>query len=593
MDRAPSLPATGLILTVVVFVLYGGTLDNPFVFDSVPGIVQNPWIRDLRHIPRFFQDPRTLTVTPHNAGYRPVLQTTFALCYAVSGTAPWSWRLLNVILHLCCALGLLALVRAILGSGRIRNVDWLDPEAGDRVAWAAALIFLVHPTATGCVNYMWARSTLLVSSLILPATVLYARAVGGSGSRDFILSIALYALALFAKVEAISALGVFFLLEIFLRRTPADSETPGSGPGSPVGPGSPISSSFRIGTVLGVTIVYLLIRTRVLPPGVQEWVDPEVTGVTSWDYLLTQVRVWWYYVGNLLVPHGTILEDLSWPISRSILEPAVLHALTGWALVIACLLRTLTTSPQIAILGLWFFIHLSPHSSVMPIMQPLNGHRPYLASAGLIALACTGSFVFVRNRFTAPHRIWTRGILAVSIFLGALTILQNRVWDDPLTLWAMNARLAPGCPQTQGNLGAYLLDAGRLDEARTHLLDAARLDPYPAIHRVNLGLLREREGDLDRARDALDEAVRVAVDPQEAYEFRASLRMRHGDLPGARADLVRALSLDPRDPRALSRLIRLLWRMGERDEARRVARDPSSVDPGAFERLIRELEGRP
>lgn len=37
---------------------------------------------------------------------RPILQTTFALNYAITGYQMWSWHLVQILVHTICVLGL-------------------------------------------------------------------------------------------------------------------------------------------------------------------------------------------------------------------------------------------------------------------------------------------------------------------------------------------------------------------------------------------------------------------------------------------------------------------------------------------------------
>src|SRR5262245_40981371 len=88
------------ILAIAIAAAYFNCLNNAFQLDDYYGLQNNEWIRSLRNIPRFFTDPFTLTSTKSNADYRPILQITYALNYAISGYAPWSWHVVNLVLHL-------------------------------------------------------------------------------------------------------------------------------------------------------------------------------------------------------------------------------------------------------------------------------------------------------------------------------------------------------------------------------------------------------------------------------------------------------------------------------------------------------------
>src|ERR1041385_7111855 len=97
------LTSFGVVLAIVVVAVgaaYYNSFKNGFQLDDEYGLVGNPWIRSLKHIPRFFVDPFTLTTLEFNADYRPVLQITYALNYAISQYNPWSWHLFNLVLHI-------------------------------------------------------------------------------------------------------------------------------------------------------------------------------------------------------------------------------------------------------------------------------------------------------------------------------------------------------------------------------------------------------------------------------------------------------------------------------------------------------------
>jgi len=63
----------------------GGLRRNGFHFDDIHAIVDNPSVRDIRNIPRFFSDATTFSSLPLNQSYRPVLQTTLAVDYRLGG----------------------------------------------------------------------------------------------------------------------------------------------------------------------------------------------------------------------------------------------------------------------------------------------------------------------------------------------------------------------------------------------------------------------------------------------------------------------------------------------------------------------------
>jgi len=576
---------------ILVVSLYGGTLDNPFAYDCQQGILENPWVRALENIPRYFRDPRTLTTKYSNSDYRPVLQTTFALDYAISGFEPWSWRLTNHLLHIICSVSLFILGRQFFGSGRTRDLDWLSKPEGDLASAAAAILFAAHPFATGTVNYVWARSSLLVAALILPCTILYIRAMIDNRLKCAISFLILYALALCSKVEAISVLAVFFFLECFLRPNSAGTgstvrDTTASGTGTRKATAH--AAIVRLCMAFAVTLIYMMVRVKVMPPGAQEGVNLEALGLSRETYFLTQTRIWWLYISRLIVPLGLVIDDASYRPSHSIADPAFVHAVTGWCVVIWALLKMLRREPEISILGLSFFIHISPHSSLVPINQWHNEYRPYLACSSLFILLAVGLMRCVKCFTTTHTRPFCSLVLALLLIESTITMQQNRVWDGPLELWGHVVKVAPDSAKGQSNLGVALLDRGRVEEARLCFVEAIRLDKKFNAPWINLGLIQEREGAVESAGKSLDQAVDLAPDDVFAYLWRARFRDRIGDVEGARADFMKAHECDSHHPGVIVDWVDFLSRRGLNEEALGLAKSNLDVDPATLrERILR------
>ena len=122
--------AIGLIVAVVL--AYVPTLRAPFFFDDDGAVVNNPTIRSLSSL---------AVLTPPGDGStttgRPVVNLSFALNYAVSGTSVWSYHVGNIAIHALAALTLLGLVRRTL-AGPV-----LGPRFGQHASALALLIALL------------------------------------------------------------------------------------------------------------------------------------------------------------------------------------------------------------------------------------------------------------------------------------------------------------------------------------------------------------------------------------------------------------------------------------------------------------------
>jgi protein O-mannosyl-transferase len=564
------------VLTVLVVALvfaYSNCLDNEFQLDDSYGLVENPWIRSLSNIPRFFSDPQTLTSLKANADYRPILQITYAVNYAISRYRPWSWHLVNLALHLGVSLGVFFLGRRLFGSRRIAELSWISSEDGNRAAAAGALVFAVHPISSGCVNYVWARSSLLVTAFLVPATVAYLGNLRDPrGLRGLLPSLGLYLLALFTKVEAICFFGVVVLAEFLLGSRGDDS---------------PLWSRLlsrkawlKILPFALVSVAYFGLYQALLPG----WVaslrhDAEVT---SYFYFLTQLRVWWHYLGRFLAPVALVADDKSYPVSISLFEPVVLHSLFAWMVVLALVSRALKAAGPVAFVALCFFVHLSPHSSFSPLAEMVNEHRPYLATTGVSLLAAVGTMVLVRRLCVRPGTVFGTIVVGFAITFGAITHARNRDWRDALTLWGDVVLKAPLSTRGQMNYGLAVMARGRFDEATYRFREAIRLAPSYWLAYINLGISLSHQGDDHGAQRAYDDGVRLNPADPQGYYWRGLYRVQRKEIGPAIVDFRAAEDRDDRFVAALAQLAECLLLQGRKQEASVVVKKGMALDPERF-----------
>ena len=149
----------GLVLAAVTVAVYSRSFDGPFIYDDLSAIVKNPHTRALWPL------TTALTAPPRNAATaRPVVALSLAINYQISGLKVWSYHALNLLLHVVCALLLMALVYRTLGRPDIP--PWLAQHRGG-LAMTVALLWAVHPLNSEAVVYVIQRTELLVSLFCL------------------------------------------------------------------------------------------------------------------------------------------------------------------------------------------------------------------------------------------------------------------------------------------------------------------------------------------------------------------------------------------------------------------------------------------
>lgn len=491
-ERA-SIWLVGVVAAVAIAAAYSNALHVGFHFDDWHVLQDNPHVRTLRSIPRFFVDPDTTTVLRENKDLRPLLMTTFALNYAVSGDATWSYHVVNLALHWLAVMLVFHIVRTRL---------WLGDDAFP-IAAAAALIVAVHPLNTEPVNYLSARSALLT-------TVFYLGAFAAAVAERRVACVALFALALLTKAIAVTlpvALLGYWALERRQR------------------PSTRIPWGF-LAMLVGVAAAGIVYRKLLLPPWTVE--SARQVGMTPWVYFMTEWSAYLYYVRLFVWPDALVIDRLDYPYAHSLLEFQAWGSLLALIALGVLAWRVRRRSPALAFAAFWYVVTLAAESSVFPLAEPVNEHRPYLAMLGLGTTAALALWWVVRRVAARPAAVFA-ALLAVTVSaLGAATWARNLTWRDDYTLWTDATVKAPGNTRAWLNAGHAALVAGRLDDARRMLLEARRLSPCYAYVQMNLSALEARVGDLDASLRWADEAVRCNPGFALTHHYRGSALERLG-----------------------------------------------------------------
>src|SRR5262245_9230938 len=149
------------LIVVAGIVAYANSLSVPFHYDDTIGVVENTQIRRLW--------PITEALSPPSEGQpvsgRPLANLSLAVNYAIGELDLTGYHVVNIGLHIVCALLLFAVVRQTLALDRFR--DRFDGDAADGFALTAALLWVLHPLQSQVVTYISARHESIVGAFYL------------------------------------------------------------------------------------------------------------------------------------------------------------------------------------------------------------------------------------------------------------------------------------------------------------------------------------------------------------------------------------------------------------------------------------------
>ena len=545
------LPFALIVATGVL--VYLNSLRGPFIWDDQTAIVTNTTIRQLW--------PLTVPLSPPGetpvAG-RPLVNVTFALNYAAAGLDVVGYHLLNLLIHVGCALLIFAIVRKTLTG---RSLTARFGGTAETTALIASLLWMLHPIQSEVINYVTQRTESLAALCLLLTLYSTIRARHRPSGRWSVLAVAFCSLGMASKESMVIAPLVVILYD---RTFEFDSM------------GDALRTRKRLYGALAATWVLLAILVVTMERsmvGLSSDVSPQT-------YLLNQMQMVTRYLRLSVWPDALVLDyGLPRPLSFSDVTREA-------ALVSGLLLLTLVALirwPRAGFLGAVFFLALAPTSSVLPILSEVGAERrmyiPMIAVSVLVAVLVRVLWDWMARRSRLLASAVASIVVASLAACAMTTVRRNDDFVDRVTLWKTVVDRRPH-GRARLSYATVLIDVGRRSEALGQLREAV-LD-YPNAGYA-LGVELFFAGETEEASRALrrfiDQASSESFVPARTLLARALIAQRQFD---AAAEQYRAiLNIAPSNLDALSGVANIRFTQERYEEAADAFRRISERAPSA------------
>ena len=495
-ESNPSTPALGrwaLLLTALVpIATYWNTLSHGFVYDDLPGIVDNPLVAGASR----FRDLWPILREP----WRPLVQLSYASTHILFGFAPAAYHAGNIALHTVNAL----LVYAI--ASQVARL-WLPQERRGLFTAGTSLLFVVHPLHSEAVAYTWGRSSSLCAFFCFTSILLvmlgHQERSAVRGRVLFGCALVLGLLAWKSKEEAITLPLVIAGFLWLAGRRPAAAGTALVPAALMAARWSDIAS--LAGKVAQNQELVLAGASPALPRGA---------------FFLTEVKsAVFYYLAKFLIPVNLNVDPFIEPVTE-IYDFRFLVAclvLTGCAALVV-LMRNKQPAVSFGLIALL----ASPLSAYafLPLADVVAEHRAYLAGLGIALLGA----------WTAASRPKVGAtVLAITIpALALATFERNKVWAGSETLWHDAERKSPQLARPHLNLGVAFQAARRYDEAVAEYEHALSVNPRLALAYSNMSSIHLHRGDTEGAEALLGKAIELSPGRIGPYVSLAAIKLRRG-----------------------------------------------------------------
>lgn len=443
--------------------IYWAGLSGSFMFDDNPNIVDDTTLRLF--------DGSISSLAAASAGGvsgplgRPLSLASFAFNIYFFGTQPFSFKLINLLIHLANGILVFMLVRQLWP--RLTN-----DSNRDRPSIAAMWImtvWLLHPINLTAVLFVVQRMTSLSAFFTLAALCLYLYGRQIKGIKSW-TAIAASLLLCWPAAILSKETGVLLPVFIFVCEWLA------------LGSFDTIPRKIRWFWMLAISLA----GTALL---MAKW-DFLTGGYASRNFgllerLMTEARVLWFYLLQILLPWGDLFslhhDDI--PVSHGLLSPPqTLYAIAGWILLIGLAIVRRKRSPLFCFAVVWFLVAHALESTIVPL-EIAYEHRNYLASLGILMWLASMLFPVTESQQGKMPRPAVAACFV--LYCALVTGLRSMQWADEYRRTQIEATVHPN--STRAHYEAALAVVDRVSglvadnipayqKARFHFNRAAELD---------------------------------------------------------------------------------------------------------------------
>ncbi len=500
--RPPIQIGAILILTAI---LYIPAIKVPWYFDDYYAVVDNRTIRSFAGIILHLQDfiNRGFLLTTYAVDYLITDRLGLIARYSESGQPlvqhPYIFHFSNIIFHLLAISGVFFLTRKIthllFPAGKNDSGIPANTEFSIFFPGIAALLFGIHPLHTEAVTYVAGRSSALASAEYIYGVFFFLIGLERGGFFDIqsktppqflsrhnwpamAAALSCFVLGIGTKEIIITMPVICILIASFVLATQASFHDALQR----------LKWFYATGALL--VAVYFIYRYWML--GGIIGVDETAIRPKSIN-LLTQIGViaFYYFPRQLLC--GELCIDPIIPLIESFSDPLLWTGLGIIASVWVIAILTARRSPLILLGVIWYFITISPTSSIIPLNDLAAERRTYLPNAGF-ALALCGTIQLIELSF--KNRLGKQGKSIVMAALACIcvvamfqTVQRNFLYANKTKFWQNTVETAPDNPRVLSHMAKRYVEIGKPKMAAEFYEKALDINPDNLSAFNNLGII--------------------------------------------------------------------------------------------------------
>src|SRR6266481_3955034 len=439
--------------------------------------IASPELRSLDGLRRIWFEPRA------TQQYYPLLYSSSWLQERFWRDSPTGYHLVNLLLHIGCAVLVLKILRLL----RIPGGE------------LATIVFALHPVNVETVAWITERKNTLSGVFGLAATLWYLKFDEGRSRRSYALALGLFLLGVLSKTAIVTL--PFALLVIFWWKRDA--------------------ISWRRDVVPLIPFFFLSAAAGLMT----SWVEygnigykASTLAFSPVDRCLIAGRAFWFQLGKVLWPSNLMFVYPRWEINAAVgwqyLFPLAVLGLLGilWSL------RRWSRAPLAGVLILLTWQQSRMYTDAETLFRTSIARNPgcWMAYNNL------GNTLYEANRIPEAMDLFKQALRINPDNAEAYYNLGNALFQTGRTSEAIDQyeqalRINPDNAEAYNNLGNTLFQTGRTSEAIDHYKQALRIKPNYADAHNNLGTALFLTGRTSEAVDHYEQALRINPNYADAH----------------------------------------------------------------------------
>jgi Flp pilus assembly protein TadD len=459
-----------VVYCLLVLTCYWPGRHAPFYFDDIHTIAQNAALQDPTQFLRHWVDPSLSSCLPYNRAYRPVTFSTYHLLY--------SWFHGSTLVFHLFKMALLVLLCTLTDQIWSMLAKRFQIPKSDRFSFLLGCLWAVHPALSESTLYITATSSVLAAAFYFAGILIFLKR-----PQSWFIQSLCFGLASLSKEEAITFPAILLLMTLALNEMKERRKN--------------LLFQFIFATGLFVWIQSMIPSEQSVSRG----------SVSSYHYLLTQVRAWWWYQQIWWWPEGLNADNLQFGFTTSIKDKRLLIPTLVQLMIATIALRWRQRFPELLFGLLFYYISISPASSVIPLAEPVNERRMIIAYLGWTGASVAMSWR-VLSQFK-PSITNIASVLALTTF-GLITHARAKTWAAPELLWQDTLNKNPDSPRAYNNLATVWIEQGQFSQALKVTTNCSLRFPYVYCW-LNRAISHQHLGEYSSALSAFEQAL--ALDP--------------------------------------------------------------------------------